>query len=136
MTEEEFRNGPAKQRPLEEFSDKPNEPSHINPFGLSDRELEEARRLNAGMANRATISEALHLPDDPNARMILEPMLQWFDRQDGAHLPYEQATAIHSLFLTMANGLVAGLPRNAERTVALRKLLEARDCAYRAAVSK
>lgn len=63
MTEEEFRNGPAKQRPLEEFSDKPNEPSHINPFGLSDRELEEARRLNAGMANRATISEALHLPD-------------------------------------------------------------------------
>ncbi len=132
MTEEEFRNGPAKMRPLSEFSDKPNPPDHRNPLGASDRELEEARRLDAAMANHSALGKAMssgHVAPD-------EPMLQWFDRDDGFYLPYDQAQALHDLFMTMANGIVMNLPRNAERTVALRKLLEARDCAYRAAVSK
>jgi hypothetical protein len=34
----------------------------------------------------------------------------------------------------MAHKVVALLPRNPERTVALRKLLEAKDCAVRAAL--
>lgn len=35
-------------------------------------------------------------------------------------------------FCSMADHIIATLPRNPERTVALRKLLEARDCALRA----
>jgi hypothetical protein len=36
----------------------------------------------------------------------------------------------------LASDIVAHLPRNPERTVALRKLLEAKDCAVRAALWK
>jgi hypothetical protein len=36
----------------------------------------------------------------------------------------------------MADHLVATVPRNPERTVALRKLLEAKDCAVRALIYK
>lgn len=35
-------------------------------------------------------------------------------------------------FAEMACGIVGNIPRNAERTVALRKLLESKDCAVRA----
>jgi len=36
------------------------------------------------------------------------------------------------MFALLANEIVATIPRNPERTVALRKLLEAKDCAVRA----
>jgi hypothetical protein len=39
-------------------------------------------------------------------------------------------------FHTLAHGLVDILPSNPERTVALRKLLEAKDCAVRALIYK
>lgn len=42
-------------------------------------------------------------------------------------------------FCELARAIVhpeTGLPRNTERTVALRKLLEAKDCAVRAAICK
>lgn len=39
-----------------------------------------------------------------------------------------------SLFCALAEEIHAKLPRNAERTVALRKLLEAKDAAVRAAM--
>lgn len=157
MTEEEFRNGPARERPLSEFSDDPVPPSISNPLGQSDRELEEARRLNAGMANRDAIDHAYRvettgpdgksasvtmrmgadvssativaLPEESMARIIIEPMLQFFDGG------LENGPAVIS-FRKLAEQIVMTLPRNPERTVALRKLLEARDCAMRALVMK
>lgn len=52
-----------------------------------------------------------------------------------AHLP--EAMQAHSRpFCTLAAMLVETLPRNPERSVALRKLLEAKDAAVRAAIFK
>jgi len=52
-----------------------------------------------------------------------------------AHLPPHLA-AVSAPFCDLANKIVAELPRNPERTVALRKLLEAKDAAVRALVAK
>jgi hypothetical protein len=60
-----------------------------------------------------------------------EPMLQWF--QFG-HLPPELQT-VSRPFCHLAYQVVRTLPRNAERTVALRKLLEAKDAAVRAVLA-
>lgn len=61
-----------------------------------------------------------------------EPMLQWF-RYD--HLP-EHLRAQSKPFCDLATAVVDTLPRCAERTVALRKLLEAKDAAVRAALTE
>ena len=50
-----------------------------------------------------------------------------------AHLP-AHLQAISKPFGELANTIVAQLPRNPERTVALRKLLEAKDAAVRASL--
>lgn len=52
-----------------------------------------------------------------------------------AHLPAE-LQAVSSIFQTTADFIVNNLPRNPERTVALRKLMEAKDCAVRAKIYK
>ena len=52
-----------------------------------------------------------------------------------AHLP-PHLQAVSKPFGDLAAHLVATLPRNPERTVALRKLLEAKDAAVRALVAK
>lgn len=59
-----------------------------------------------------------------------EPMLQFFTYQ---HLP-EKLQAVSEPFCNLAAIVVEELPRNPERTVALRKLLEAKDCAVRALI--
>ncbi len=52
-----------------------------------------------------------------------------------AHLPFIlQETSRH--FALVAATIIATIPRNPERTVALRKLLEAKDAAVRAAIAK
>lgn len=61
-----------------------------------------------------------------------EPLLQFFAYQ---HLP-EHLQVISKPFGELANLIVETLPRNPERTVALRKLLEAKDCAVRAQLFK
>lgn len=61
-----------------------------------------------------------------------EPIMQFFAF---AHLP-ERLASVSEPFAALAIELVLKLPRNAERTVALRKLLEAKDAAVRAAVAK
>lgn len=48
-----------------------------------------------------------------------------------AHLP-EKLQAVSRPFGELAEKICADLPRNPERTVALRKLLESKDCAIRA----
>jgi hypothetical protein len=64
------------------------------------------------------------------ANQAIEPILQFF-RYD--HLP--AALAVRSQpFYELAHRIVAEYPRNPERTVALRKLLEAKDAAVRSAL--
>lgn len=66
---------------------------------------------------------------DPNKT---EPILQYFGYQ---HLPVE-LQAVSALFYNLAHQIVERCPRNAERSVALRKLLEGKDAAVRAAIAK
>jgi len=64
--------------------------------------------------------------------MNADYLLQFFHYE---HLP-EQLQAISKPFCDLANELVDTLPSNPERTTALRKLLEAKDCAVRAQLFK
>lgn len=64
--------------------------------------------------------------------METEYLIQFFAH---AHLPPHLA-AVSKPFGDLAEKIVAELPRNPERTVALRKLLEAKDCAVRALLFK
>lgn len=59
-----------------------------------------------------------------------EPMLRWFAF---GHLP-THLQAISSEFSDLARIIVVNIPRSAERTVALRKLLESKDAAVRASL--
>jgi hypothetical protein len=61
-----------------------------------------------------------------------ESIMQFFAYE---HLP-EQLQEVSKPFGDLARGLVDTLPRNPERTVALRKLLEAKDAAVRAKLFK
>jgi len=63
---------------------------------------------------------------------MTEPLLQFFAY---AHLPIELQD-ISAPFSGLAHRMVDKLPRNPERTVMLRKLLEAKDCAVRAYLFK
>mgnify|MGYP003394996753 CR=1 FL=1 len=59
-------------------------------------------------------------------------MLQFFSYE---HLPAE-LQKVSKPFHALACSIVEQLPMNPERTVALRKLLEAKDCAVRALIYK
>jgi hypothetical protein len=61
-----------------------------------------------------------------------EPIMNFFVF---SHLPNE-LQLVSSRFQRLALELMATLPRNAERSVALRKLLEAKDAAVRASIAK
>ena len=61
-----------------------------------------------------------------------EPLLQFFAY---AHLP-EHLQEASQPFCELAQRIVNKYPRNPERTVALRKLLESKDCAVRALLWK
>lgn len=63
-------------------------------------------------------------------QLAADPILRYFHF---AHLPQQlQMTSVK--FFELACFIIAVIPRNAERTVALRKLLEAKDAAVRANV--
>jgi gamma-glutamyl:cysteine ligase YbdK (ATP-grasp superfamily) len=57
----------------------------------------------------------------------IDRMLQFFEY---AHLP-EHLAKVSALFHAVAHTLCDALPAGPERTVALRKLLESKDCAVR-----
>lgn len=61
-----------------------------------------------------------------------EPILQFFAFE---HLP-APLQAVSAPFGELARKIVGELPRNPERSVALRKLLEAKDAAVRALLFK
>jgi hypothetical protein len=58
------------------------------------------------------------------------PLLRYFKF---GHLP-EQLKAVSAPFADLANNIADTLPPGPETTTALRKLLEAKDCAVRAAL--
>lgn len=61
-----------------------------------------------------------------------EPIFQFFAYE---HLP-AHLQEVSKPFCDLARNILLTLPRNPERTVALRKLLEAKDCAVRALLYK
>jgi hypothetical protein len=61
-----------------------------------------------------------------------EPILQFFEYK---HLP-AALQVVSKPFHELAMLVLVTLPRNPERTTALRKLLEAKDCAVRASIYK
>lgn len=63
---------------------------------------------------------------------VREPIMQYFTY---AHLP-ERLQEVSMPFCEAAERVHRTLPRNPERSVALRKLLEAKDAAVRAALTK
>jgi hypothetical protein len=62
----------------------------------------------------------------------MEPIIQFFAY---SHLP-PHLQEVSAPFCVLAESIVNTLPRNPERTVALRKLLEAKDAAVRAKLYK
>ena len=69
-----------------------------------------------------------HYFDDE--KIAADPILRYFDFE---HLP-EHLRDRSALFARTAEAILNLCPRNPERTVALRKLLEAKDAAVRAAL--
>lgn len=81
---------------------------------------------------RTVAYNTLVLPKLFSVNFMTDRMLQFFTY---AHLsPHLQA--ISKPFCECARQIVDTLPQNPERTVALRKLLEAKDCAVRASLYK
>jgi hypothetical protein len=64
----------------------------------------------------------------PQPAVVRDPILRFFSYK---HLPTDLAE-VSRPFCELAEHVFTTLPRNAERTVALRKLLEAKDAAVRA----
>lgn len=71
------------------------------------------------------------LTGDPSI-FAQDHILQFFEY---SHLP-PRLQAVSVQFAELAGHIHANLPRNPERTVALRKLLEAKDAAVRSVVAK
>lgn len=69
-------------------------------------------------------------PAEPEPHPHDEPMLQFFVYK---HLR-EELQQVSAPFAHVAHIIVTELPRNPERTAALRKLLESKDCAVRARI--
>lgn len=72
-------------------------------------------------------------PSTTSANSSHDPLLQFFSF---AHLTDERMRKTSEMFSQVAHALVSSCPRNPERTVALRKLLEAKDCAVRSIIWK
>lgn len=76
------------------------------------------------------MNEANH-PAPPiftEAELAADDILRWFHYE---HLP-PKLQAVSEPFCDLAREMIDRLPRNAERSAGLRKLLEAKDCAVRA----
>jgi hypothetical protein len=81
---------------------------------------------------RAGVFEFLAV-DSTKVRFVeTDPVFQYFAY---AHLP-EHLQRVSKRFYDLAESIVLDVPRNPERTVALRKLLEAKDAAVRARLAK
>jgi hypothetical protein len=79
-----------------------------------------------------SIEDPANVPSVGREQLAPDPILQFFSYE---HLPPHLQT-ISREFAGIASYLVENLPRNAERTVALRKLLESKDAAVRARLAR
>jgi hypothetical protein len=88
--------------------------------------------MDDGRGTASADTQAIHpAPAEFNeAQIATDPILRFFHY---SHLPTMLQDASKP-FCDLARKIVSDLPRNAERTVALRKLLEAKDAAVRANV--
>lgn len=95
-------------------------------------EPQETEAINASIraAGREPYGDVIHPKSDEFSadQLRLDPILRYFHYK---HLPMS-LQAVSGRFCTLAGFIVGTIPRNAERTVALRKLLEAKDAAVRA----
>ena len=103
---------------------------------MKNQRPHDANCRECDMAEFAGISyEAAHAQVETDVQRrgpqaMSEPIIQFFAFE---HLP-EPLQAVSRSFAELARTLVTTLPRNPELTAALRKLLEATDCAVRAAL--
>lgn len=91
--------------------------TYVKPNGQSDKPMAEDRLTPSGTTY-------------PHLITLAEPLMQFFRF---GHLPQELQDRSRP-FWELANKLVVEYPRNPERTVALRKLLEAKDAAVRSTI--
>ncbi len=77
-------------------------------------------------------NEPAQQTNPPNPPLQAEHIAQFFSY---AHLP-EKMQQVSKPFGDLAQMILDTVPRNPERTVALRKLLEAKDAAVRASIAK
>jgi ATP-dependent Clp protease ATP-binding subunit ClpA len=108
----------------------PERESHAAYF-LQEQEMtryDAVNYISHGVAERPGPTESHSPPVEE------EPLLQFFAYE---HLPeHLQEYSNSKPFADLARRLVETLPRNPERSMALRKLLEAKDCAVRAKLFK
>lgn len=114
------------------MSDPPDEAERMVPRDLPPEV--DARNYHGGFHQPPGAHADAAIPADRAEIDMLaaEPMLQWFEF---SHLP-AHLQEVSETFFTLARHLVLTLPRNPERTVALRKLIEAKDCAVRAVLTR
>ena len=102
--------------------------AYIHPFG-KDGETVDLCLDHEGQFVKEFTDTAKALPGLPE---YAEPLLQFFNYH---HLP-DHLKKVSAPFAGLAAEVIMSLPKNAERTTALRKLLEAKDCAVRATIYK
>lgn len=71
------------------------------------------------------------MSDQATTKPDREPIMRFFAYE---HLQHETLKAVSRSYCELAELMHSSLPRSAERTVALRKLLESKDAAVRAAL--
>lgn len=83
------------------------------------------------------MNDGIHRKSEPRPATTMKPLaghdflLQFFSYD---HLPLDKQE-VSRPFGELAKSIVASLPSNPERAAALRKLLEAKDCAVRASIA-
>jgi hypothetical protein len=98
---------------------------HVLGEATGDTKREVFDQLHAAHQDAAEIRIKSALPPDAPPP---DPLMQFFRYE---HLP-PNLGAVSKPFGELATLIINTLPRNPERTVALRKLLESKDCAVRA----
>lgn len=96
-------------------------------MSMIDHDDQDAMRERAARQRAEAAQKAQQAP----LRVPEDPLLRWFAY---AHLP-DKLQAVSRIYHDAAHATVAAVPASAERTVALRKLLEAKDAAVRAAIA-
>lgn len=112
-------------------------PVAIQPLSVDGSFVGPRQQLEAGAEGTYCVHSGQDLliheiqPAECKAAEPVESILQFFAFE---HLP-PHLQDVSRPFCMVAHRVAKSLPRNAERTVALRKLLEAKDAAVRAAVA-